>query len=151
MKQFLLSVFFVLFATVANAHQTGTITAVYPNYVQREVTQYGCENIPVYGNGYASGGDIVAGAIIGGIIGNQFGSGSGNDAMTALGAIVGAESASKGSRQIIGYREQCNVPYTSYQNIQDGYIVEYNLNGRFHSFHTYDHNYRIGQTVIVRR
>ena len=37
----------------------------------------------------------IAGGIIGGVIGNQFGSGSGNRAMTAMGAIVGASMGNR--------------------------------------------------------
>lgn len=69
-------------------------------------TERVCQDIqvPVYGQGPASTGDALAGAIIGGVIGNQFGNGSGKDAMTVLGAIVGADVANKnGSRQVVGY------------------------------------------------
>lgn len=77
-------------------------------YVNQSVptTERVCSNVnvPVYGNSTASTGDALAGAIIGGVIGNQFGNGSGRDAMTVLGAIVGADVANKnGSRQIVGY------------------------------------------------
>lgn len=61
--------------------------------------------VPIYGQGPASTGDALAGAIIGGAIGNQFGNGSGKDAMTVLGAIIGADAANKrgGQQRIIGY------------------------------------------------
>jgi uncharacterized protein YcfJ len=46
----------------------------------------------------------IAGGIIGGVIGNQFGSGSGRDAMTAVGALVGAS---------MGNRAALNQAYAS--------------------------------------
>ena len=75
--------------------------------------------VPVYEErqvGGASSGDVLAGAIIGGVIGNQFGNGKGKDAMTVLGAIVGADSVNKNGRKetvIVGYRqqEQCTTEY----------------------------------------
>lgn len=142
-------------ATAANADHTGIITAVHPSYIQEKVTYYQdvCYNVevPIYGNAPASGGEVIAGAIIGGAIGNQFGGGSGNDIMTALGAIVGAETASRSNR-VIGYQvqTQCSQePYTEIQHVQDGYDITYNVRGKFYSFHTYK-KYKVGDTVIVR-
>jgi len=74
-----------------------------------------CEKvqIPIYGmiERPASDAEVFTGMLIGGAIGNQFGSGSGNDAMTVIGALVGAESGGERKRQrvIIDYREvtQC--------------------------------------------
>ncbi len=43
-------------------------------------------------------GRVLAGGIIGGVIGRQFGDGSGRDAMTVLGSVVGAASASDDER-----------------------------------------------------
>jgi outer membrane lipoprotein SlyB len=101
-----------LFATSAMADGYSTrqgvvvdVEAVYSNsytYVIQE--QCFEQHVPVYKNSQGSIGDVFAGAIIGGVIGNQFGGGSGKDAMTVLGAIVGADVANKnGSRQIVGY------------------------------------------------
>lgn len=81
--------------------------------------------VPIYGTvqGQSSTGDALVGAIIGGAIGNQFGGGSGKDAATVLGAIVGADVANKrgSSQQVItGYRleQQCrNV--TSYTTVEE--------------------------------
>lgn len=79
-----------------------------------------CEDIkvPVYGmiERPASDGEVFSGLVIGGLIGNQFGSGSGNDAMTFLGAILGADSASERKRQkvITGYKKVKHC-WTEYQ------------------------------------
>lgn len=43
-----------------------------------------------YGTRVNSAAPTIAGGLIGGVIGRQFGSGSGKDAMTAVGALVGA-------------------------------------------------------------
>lgn len=101
----------LLSSTAACAEVTvrGTIEDHYRT-VNRSVpeTRQVCEviEVPIYGRSQATTGDALAGAIIGGVIGNQFGNGSGKDAMTVLGAIVGADVANKqGSRQIIGYRQ----------------------------------------------
>lgn len=87
--------------------------------VQTPVKETQCRNVevPVYRQTSGSTGDAVAGAIIGGIIGNQFGSGDGKDAMTILGAIAGADAASRNRTEIIGYRteRQCS-DVTTYRN-----------------------------------
>ena len=76
------------------------------------VTSRECYNIdvPVYGNVTRQGsdGEVLGGAIIGGVIGNQLGNGSGKDAMTILGAILGANSQQrqKTERVIIGYNTE---------------------------------------------
>ena len=46
-----------------------------------------------------SAGPTIAGGILGGVIGHQFGGGSGLDAMTALGALIGAAIASDRARR----------------------------------------------------
>lgn len=50
-----------------------------------------------------SGWKTLGGALIGGVIGHQFGSGSGQDAATVLGAIIGASAASNSSPE---YQQQ---------------------------------------------
>ena len=74
-------------------------------------------DVPVYGmvSRPASSGEVLGGAIIGGLIGNQFGKGDGNTAMTALGAIVGGSSAGerKTERVIVSYNKErrCTTVY----------------------------------------
>ena len=106
--------------------------------------------VPIYETrrigGQASTGDTLAGALIGGVIGNQFGGGKGKDAATVLGAILGADAANKkGGRQetvIVGYRQQqqCTTTYQQQQVKQrgqnivtvrssDGQQFEFNTNG----------------------
>ena len=70
--------------------------------------------VPIYGNtGKTQTGEVLGGAIIGGILGNQVGGGKGKDAATILGAILGADFANKkgGQQTIVGYKqvEQCEI------------------------------------------
>lgn len=110
----------------ADAKIQATVVDMQETYrsVVKEVPVKSCEivEVPVYGTrktGQASTGDALVGAIIGGAIGNQFGAGSGKDAATVLGAILGADAANKkGGKQetvIVGYKqvEQCSTAYQS--------------------------------------
>lgn len=141
----------------ANANSvTATVTSVEPQYryVDISVPREVCQNIevPIYGQGPASTGDALAGAIIGGVIGNQFGQGSGKDAMTILGAIAGADAANKnGSRQIVGYRteRQCSVSYVSERQREiRNYFITFDYNGLTGSATT-NRGYRVGDRIRV--
>ena len=79
-----------------------------------------CEdiNVPVYGmiERPASDGEVFSGLVIGGLIGNQIGSGSCNDAMTFLGSILGADSASERKREkVITSYKKVRHCWTEYQ------------------------------------
>jgi uncharacterized protein YcfJ len=109
MKNFILSSVLVLVATPVWAEYpvNAKITDHF-KIATRDVpvTEHVCEtvNIPIYGG--SNTGDTIAGAIIGGAMGNQFGGGSGKDAMTVLGAIVGADVANRNSQNVTGYRQK---------------------------------------------
>jgi uncharacterized protein YcfJ len=84
--------------------------------VQNRVANRTCQDVdvPIYSNtGKAQTGEVLGGAIIGGILGNQVGGGKGKDAATILGAILGADFANKkgGQQTIVGYKqvEQCEI------------------------------------------
>ena len=111
-------------AAFANQRIQATVVDMQESYrdVVKQVPVQSCNvvDVPIYEErvvgGGASTGDVLAGAIIGGVIGNQFGNGNGKDAMTVLGAIVGADSANKkGHREtvIVGYKQQqqCSTVY----------------------------------------
>ena len=77
--------------------------------VQNRVANRTCSevDVPIYSNtGKAQTGEVLGGAIIGGILGNQVGGGKGKDAATILGAILGADFANKksGTKTIVGYK-----------------------------------------------
>ena len=67
-------------------------------------------DVPIYGmvDRPASDSEVFGGAIIGGILGNQLGDGNGKTALTALGAIAGANTAGqrKTEQVVIGYSEE---------------------------------------------
>ncbi|MFU8820209.1 MAG: glycine zipper 2TM domain-containing protein [Gammaproteobacteria bacterium] len=87
----------------------------------------------------------IAGGIIGGVIGHQFGSGSGKDAMTAVGALVGASMGNRAAYNQAPIASPARVEYeevpvtvqrcqesTSYREEEriDGYRVTYVYAGR---------------------
>jgi uncharacterized protein YcfJ len=125
-----------MFGSVALADQRiqATVVGMKESYstVVKQVPVQSCNTVevPIYETrqigGKASTGDTLAGALIGGVIGNQFGGGKGKDAATVLGAILGADAANKkGGRQetvIVGYRqtEQCTTTYQQRETQQRG-------------------------------
>ena len=91
----------VVQSVVTHHYVTETIQHRISNRVCNEV------DVPIYGNtGKAQTGEVLGGAIIGGILGNQVGGGKGKDAATILGAILGADFANKksGTKTIVGYK-----------------------------------------------
>ena len=117
----------VLFATQASAENVkATVTDHYRNEtVSTPIRTNECINVevPIYGQKQSTTGDAVAGAIIGGLIGNQFGSGDGKDAMTVLGAIAGADVARNTGSRIVGYRteRQCSEVVRYKENVIRSY------------------------------
>ena len=96
------------FVVKAESHDTGSTQVLTPTKSCSVV------NVPIYGStGKAQTGEVLGGAIIGGILGNQVGGGKGKDAATILGAILGADYANKkgGQQTIVGYKqvEQCEI------------------------------------------
>ena len=148
-------------SALANSYTVNAdVTSVTPlvSTVSESVPQEVCSQVrvPVYETrrGQASTGDALGGAILGGVIGNQFGSGSGKDAMTVLGAIVGADMANKRGNNyqvVTGYRNdtQCSVQYTTQQRrVKSGYEVNYEWNGLRGSVIT-NTQYRVGDEIVV--
>ena len=125
-----------MFGSVAIADQRiqASVVSMQETYntVSKQVPVQSCNTVevPIYETrrigGQASTGDTLAGALIGGVIGNQFGGGKGKDAATVLGAILGADVANKkGGRQetvIVGYRQQqqCTTTYQQKETQQRG-------------------------------
>jgi uncharacterized protein YcfJ len=159
MKTLLLSAALIATASSATAETVNArVTEVITNYtyISHPVEVEYCYDVevPVYGRVQGgSTGDVLAGALIGGAIGNQFGGGSGKDAMTVLGAIVGADVAGRqGNRQaVVGYRTEVQCKYhTEYQDEQvvDGYIVYYRYGDHVGSVMT-DRRYKVGQRIQI--
>jgi uncharacterized protein YcfJ len=126
------------------------VIRVQPKYINTYVKQCHIEQVSVSrntqpgsvldGTGAAlkGDGDALAGAIIGGVIGNQFGSGDGKKAATVAGVIIGSNMANGTSKSQAGStveyvsREVCrNVP----QQVQKGEIVTFSYQGRRFDVH----------------
>lgn len=78
----------------------------------------------------------IAGAILGGVIGNQFGKGKGKDAMTVAGAVLGGsignDTRSNGKgRSYVTTEKRCET-VDNYRETTElvGYNVNYQYNGR---------------------
>ena len=92
---------------------TGTVIEVIPVYSGHSTsTRYICENVdvPIYGytNQGSAAGDVVAGMIIGGVMGKIV---TGDDDGARAGAVIGGvAAASNHQRVIVGYRteRQCS-------------------------------------------
>lgn len=113
---------------------TGTVTGVEPVYRTKTVTtpvqKCWTEEVPVYG--YTEGkkdptGDMLTGAIIGGIIGNNLkGEKGGGAAGAVLGGILGHQNATKGEQVITGYRT-VNKCATHYDDVTEEYLAGYKI------------------------
>jgi uncharacterized protein YcfJ len=108
-------------------------------------------NVPVTRRTGATDADVIAGALIGGVIGNQFGGGSGKDAATVLGVILGANAGSKQTHQTVtGYRieQQCATEYvTEVDSEITGWTVYYKWNNVRGSFETHRDDYFVGDRI----
>lgn len=158
MKKVLLASTLCLFPIAAQADNYATINSVSPIYQDNYVTRYttSCSNVevPVYqARRSSSDADVLAGAIVGGAIGNQFGAGSGKDAMTVLGAIVGANRASnRTTNEIVGYRieERCERQQVQVNEpIVSKYRVEYTYNGQSYTQETI-RSFTVGQRIFIQ-
>lgn len=99
---------------------------------------------------------VIAGAIVGGVVGNQFGKGRGKDAMTVAGALLGAAVGSDLSRTSGGrphrsaytLERRCETVdrYVEEERLV-GYRVEYRYRGRTFTTRTRE---RPGKRLRVR-
>jgi uncharacterized protein YcfJ len=128
------------------------VEAVYStDYTYKTQEQCFEQRIPIYGNTQGSTGDVLAGALIGGAIGNQFGSGDGKDAMTVLGAIVGADTAGRNRRAVVDYVyewrcELVEIPQET--RMFHHYQITYEVDGNYYRVNT-DRIFEIGQRITV--
>ena len=160
MKRLFLSSAIVIASFTSAAAETfyATITNVQPRYhiVTNSVPTKQCyeTQVPVYGSVQgegASGGDVLGGAIIGGILGKAL---TDNDKGAAFGAIVGAMGAAenkKTSKQIVGYQKQtkCDTVYVQEQSQQlKDYKISFQWQGVYGSAYTFNH-YNVGDRIPV--
>lgn len=161
MTKFLTTVLALLLGATSVFAETFTATVVVksatPVYqtVNVQVPRTVCNNVevPIYKTNRqgASGADVLAGMIIGGILGKGI---SGKDDGAAAGAVLGGiVSAENGSNKqvIVGYKtqRQCSesVGYETRQEV-NGYRVYYNIFGLESSDVVYDY-VQAGDTVEV--
>lgn len=159
MKNYLLPIALIFTATSASAdgyaQKRGVVVAVEPVYstAYTPTVQEQCfeQQVPIYQNRRASTGDVFTGAVIGGAIGNQFGGGSGKDAMTILGAIVGADVAGRQRQEIVGYTSEWTCKMVEVQQETrtfHHYQITYRLNGKHYRVNT-DRAFEVGQLITI--
>ena len=106
------------------------------------------------------GARTLAGAIIGGVIGHQFGSGSGNDVATVAGTLIGATVGNRsayrngfyGPVQYSRPVKRCETQYRESQEQRiDGYDVVYRYHGQKYATRMpYDPGRKIRVRVDIR-
>lgn len=149
-----------LVATTAAANTAlARITKIEPRYQTsyQNVPTTQCQDVqvPIYGTvqgGGATGGDVLAGMIIGGILGKGA---TGNDKGAAAGAVMGgiiAADKSNGNKQVVtGYKteRQCSEVLVQ-QQVQTvkNYRITYKWQGMTGTSYTYN-NYNIGDRIPV--
>jgi uncharacterized protein YcfJ len=91
-------------------------------------------------------GQTAAGSIIGAAIGRQFGSGNDRDALTVLGAVAGGAVAHRRAVVNQGYAardvavQRCEVVHERVtEQVVDGYLVTYRLEGQRYTMRTDRH------------
>ena len=158
MKTLLATTALLIAATTASAEtRYATITNVTTNYTNtyQDVPQQQCKDVevPVYGNvkGGASGGDVLTGMIIGGLLGKGV---TGKDNGAAAGAVIGGViAADKGSKKrvVTGYRieRQCTEVMVREQvRTVKNYTITYRWEGVTGSSYTYN-RYNVGDRIPV--
>jgi len=110
-------------------------------------------DVPIYGTvqgGGASGGDVLTGMIIGGLLGKgATGKDNGAAAGAVIGGIIAADKGQKGQRVITGYNTErrCDTKYKSVrQQVVNQYRLTYVING---SHVTYTVNRAQGESAWI--
>ena len=95
---------------------------------------------------YGVAGPTVAGSIVGAAIGRQFGSGNDRDTLTVLGAVAGGAVANRrairngaGATRDVAVQRCEVVNDRRREQIVDGYLVTYRLDGRHYTMQTDRH------------
>ena len=151
----------VLFATATSAFATeyARITQIEPRYqtTYQNVPRTQCQDVevPIYGTvqgGGASGGDVLTGMIIGGLLGKGVtGKDDGAAAGAVLGGVIAADKGNQTRQVITGYttERQCSeVMVRQEVNQIKDYRITFEWNGVYGSAYTYN-NYSVGQRIPI--
>lgn len=147
MKRFLIGL--ALMPAIAMAGKftaTADIVSVQPVYTTKLIKEpyqecYTKEyRVPAEGGDGSATNELIGG-VIGGALGNQFGAGSGKDAMTIMGALIGGSVANDMEKQgqpgRIESREVCETYYrTREEEVLDYYRVRFSYDGREFTYRT---------------
>jgi len=134
------------------------VISVTPVYETVEVSrpERQCWKERVHRKGRGHGGSytpVIAGAIVGGVVGNQFGGGHGRDALTIVGALLGAsvgnDLANQGRRRgHVRVERRCEtVDRYAEEEVLAGYRVKYRYRGKVFTTRTDTHP---GKRIRVR-
>jgi len=133
-------------------HAQGRVLKVEPIYetVRVREPERRCwdEEVRVHRRGRDSAVPTVAGAIVGGVVGNQFGKGSGKDAATVAGALLGGAVGNEiGSTPRRGYRVERHCERVTHGHTEEqvvAYRVKYEYDGGVYWTRT---SYRPGKYI----
>jgi len=158
-KQILLSLPLLLSAQLSLAGSytdSASVTSVdkiYKTHTIREPYQDCYIKESYQGDDDGSATNEIVGGLFGGLLGNQFGGGSGKDAMTVAGALLGASIAhddeiAKAKTGRVVSREVCETKYrTESQERLSHYRVEYEYDDRTFTYTTKNKPY--GSSIKV--
>jgi len=155
-----LSVFLTSINAVAGKsfYDKAKVVSVNPIYetVQISHPEERCWKERVHHRGWGHRGSytpVIAGAIVGGVVGNQFGGGHGRDALTVAGALLGAsvgnDLAKQGRRRgHVRVERHCEtVDIYKEEEVLAGYRVKYRYHGKVFTTRTDTHP---GKRIKVR-
>jgi uncharacterized protein YcfJ len=143
-------------------YEYAKVVSVKPIYREVEVSRpvRECWEEPVYHTEHRqhrSAGGMLAGGLLGGIVGHQFGKGHNRRVATAVGTIIGASighdavnsHSGHETTTVVGYEEYCKTRHqVSYEEVLDGYDVTYRYRGkRYHIEMPYDPGKRIKMRI----
>lgn len=147
MKRWLLPLLCLPMVAVAGKYTaTANIVSVQPVYTTKLIKEpyqecYTREYRVPAQSGDGSATNELIGGVIGGAIGNQFGAGSGKDAMTIMGALIGGSVANDMEKQEqpgrIERKEVCETFYrTREEEVLDYYRVRFSYDGNEFTYRT---------------
>ena len=137
---------FMALSSAAQAHPA-RVVSVQPIYQHQLMTVPVARCSEVYGNVPSSSGDVLAGAIIGGIIGKEL---ADHDRGAIAGAIIGGAIANNGRTQDV--HTNCYTEYVEEfvkTDVLDFYVVTVQHGREFIEFETQEY-YEIGEVVRLR-